>query len=107
MMDGKSVVLPKNIFISKQFKITQREEKALKRLCCFIIKCFRYFILYIYGHIVVLKSYIGYLVTAPMNEHTSTIQSSSNDIIHIFGIPGYLKCILHSLNNSMQEFILN
>lgn len=39
-----------------------------------------------------------------MNEHTSTIQTSSNDIIDIFGIPGYLKCILHSLNNSMQEY---
>lgn len=39
-----------------------------------------------------------------MNEHTSTIQSSSNDTIDIFGIPGFLKFIFHSLNNSVQEY---
>lgn len=27
-----------------------------------------------------------------------------NEIIDIFGIPGYLKFILHSLNNSVQEY---
>lgn len=45
-----------------------------------------------------------YRVSAPMNEHTSTIQSSSNDTIDIFGIPGFLKFIFHSLNNSVQEY---
>lgn len=36
-----------------------------------------------------------------MNEHTSTIQYSNNEIIVIFGISNYLKCILYSMNNSV------
>jgi len=37
---AKALYCLKIFLFRKQFKITQREEKALKRLCCFIIKCY-------------------------------------------------------------------
>jgi len=37
---AKALYCLKIFLFRKKFKIMQREEKAIKRLCCFIIKCY-------------------------------------------------------------------
>lgn len=37
---SKAIYCLKIYLFRQQFKLTQREEKALKRICCFIIKCY-------------------------------------------------------------------